>query len=94
MIENKNEEQSKQKLEFKYNRRCKLFCKRFKGNEYFLKADEGVIDQNDSNYIYLTSVNGVINLKNYRMIEISSEFGKYNINNYDTIFSKCNNYLP
>ena len=59
-----------------------------KGNEYFLKANEGTIDQNDSNYIFLTSVKAIINLKNYKLIEISSDFGKYNINNYDTIFSK------
>tara|TARA_Y100000816_G_scaffold271598_1_gene236277 strand:+ start:2462 stop:3064 length:603 start_codon:yes stop_codon:yes gene_type:complete len=59
-----------------------------KGNEYFLKASEGTIDQNDSNFIFLTSVKAVIKLKNYQLIEISSDFGKYNINNYDTIFSK------
>ena len=59
-----------------------------KGNEYFLKAGEGTIDQNQSNYIFLKSVKGIINLKDYKLIEISSDFGKYNINNYDTIFSK------
>ena len=59
-----------------------------KGNEYFLKASEGTIDQNESNFIFLKSVNAIINLKNYKLIEISSDFGKYNINNYDTIFSK------
>ena len=59
-----------------------------KGNEYFLKASEGTIDQNDSNFIFLKSVKANINLKNYKLIEISSDFGKYNINNYDTIFSK------
>ena len=59
-----------------------------KGNQYFLKADEGTIDQNESNYIFLKSVKANINLKNYKLIEISSDFGKYNINNYDTIFSK------
>ncbi len=59
-----------------------------KGNEYFLKAGKGVIDQNNSNYIFLTSVEAIINLKNYKLIEIASDFGKYNINNYDTIFSK------
>ena len=59
-----------------------------KGNEYFLKAVEGTIDQNESNYIFLKSVKAVINLKNSKLIEISSDFGKYNINNYDTIFSK------
>ena len=59
-----------------------------KGNEYYLKAGEGTIDQNDSNYIFLKSVKATINLKDYKLIEISSDFGKYNINNYDTIFSK------
>jgi len=59
-----------------------------KGNEYNLKASEGIIDQKESNYIFLTSVNGIIDLKNYNLIEISSEFGKYNVTNYDTIFSK------
>ncbi len=59
-----------------------------KGNEYFVKASEGTIDQNESNFIFLKSVNSIINLKNYKLIEISSDFGKYNINNYDTIFSK------
>ena len=41
-----------------------------KGNEYFLKAGEGTIDQNQSNYIFLKSVKGVINLKDYELIEI------------------------
>ena len=58
------------------------------GNEYFLKASEGTIDQNESNYIFLKTVKAIIKLKNYRSIEISSDFGKYNVNNYDTIFSK------
>ena len=59
-----------------------------KGNEYRLEASEGVIDQKENNYIFLTTVKGVINLIDYNLIEISSDFGKYNINNYDTIFSK------
>ena len=59
-----------------------------KGNEYFLNAAEGAIDQNESNYIFLKSVKANINLKNYKLIEILSDFGKYDINNYDTIFSK------
>ena len=63
-------------------------AKDVKGNEYFLKANEGIIDQNESNYIFLKSVKANIKLENYKFIEISSDFGKYNINNYDTIFSK------
>ena len=59
-----------------------------RGNEYLLKAGEGTIDQNESNFIFLKSVKAIINLKNYKLIEISSDFGKYDINNYDTIFSK------
>ena len=59
-----------------------------KGNEYFLKASEGTIDQSESDYIFLKSVNAIVNLKDYKIIEISSDFGKYNIKNYDTIFSK------
>ena len=63
-------------------------AKDLKGNEYFLKANEGIIDQNMSNFIFLKSVAAIINLKDYKSVEISSDFGKYNINNYDTIFSK------
>ena len=59
-----------------------------KGNEYFLKASEGTIDQNESNFIFLKSVKAIINLKDLKLVEISSDFGKYNIKNYDTIFSK------
>ena len=59
-----------------------------KGNEYFVKASEGTIDQNYDNFIFLKSVNATINLENYKLIEISSDFGKYNTDNYDTIFSK------
>ena len=59
-----------------------------KGNEYKLEAAEGVIDQKESNYIFLTTVKGSISLNDYNLIEILSDSGKYNINNYDTIFSK------
>ena len=59
-----------------------------RGNEYNLKAAEGIIDQKQDNIIFLTTVKGIINLNDYNLIEISSDFGKYNINNYDTIFSK------
>ena len=63
-------------------------AKDVKGNEYFLKANEGIIDQNESNFIFLKSVKAIINLKDLKLVEISSDFGKYNIKNYDTIFSK------
>ena len=58
------------------------------GNEYILKASEGIIDQNNTNIIYLTSIKAIIELKDYNSIDISSNFGKYSIDNFDTIFSK------
>ena len=63
-------------------------AKDIKGNEYFLKANEGIIDQKESNFIFLKSVKAIMNLKDLKLVEISSDFGKYNIKNYDTIFSK------
>ena len=57
-------------------------------NLYILKASEGIIDQNNSNIIYLTTIDAVIKLRDYNSIDISSNFGKYNIYNFDTIFSK------
>ena len=58
------------------------------GNEYILRASEGIIDQNNSDVIYLTTIDAVIKLKDYNTIDISSNFGKYSIYNFDTIFSK------
>ncbi len=58
------------------------------GNEYTLNSSEGIIDQNNTNIIYLTSIKASIELKDYNSINISSKFGKYNIDNFDTIFSK------
>ena len=89
LIEKKNTELVEEKIEnANIIQDVSYSAKDTKGNEYFLEAREGTIDQNQSNYIFLKSVKGVINLKDYELIEISSNFGKYNINNYDTIFSK------
>ena len=55
------------------------------GKEYTLKSSEGIIDQNNTNIIYLTSIKASIELKDYNSINISSKFGKYNIDNFDTI---------
>ena len=94
LIEKKNIEIAEEKIESSnIIEDVSYSAKDTKGNEYFLNAGEGTIDQNDSNYIFLKSVKAIINLKNYKLIEISSDFGKYNINNYDTIFKKCNNNL-
>ena len=89
LIEKKNIELIEEKIESSnIIQDVSYSAKDTKGNEYFLKANEGTIDQNQSNFIFLKSVKGIINLKDYELIEISSNFGKYNINNYDTIFSK------
>ena len=89
LIEEKNIELVEEKIESSnIIQDVSYSAKDAKGNEYFLKASEGTIDQNQSNFIFLKSVEAIINLKDYELIEISSNFGKYNINNYDTIFSK------
>ena len=88
-IENENQKDLDEKIEsFNTIEDVSYSAKDTKGNEYFLKASEGTIDQNESNFIFLKDVNATIKLKDYRLIEISSDFGKYNIKNYDTIFSK------
>ena len=89
IIENENSKINEERIESSnVIEEVSYSAKDTKGNEYFLKADQGTIDQKESNYIFLKSVKAKINLKNYQLIEISSDFGKYNINNYDTIFSK------
>ena len=52
------------------------------GNEYTLKSSEGIIDQNNTNIIYLTSIKAIIELEGYNSIDISSKFGKYSIDNF------------
>jgi|TARA_Y100000389_G_C17312672_1_gene438811 hypothetical protein len=66
----------------------KYSSKDSKGNQYIITADEGEIDINNSNIIFLKNVNGIIKLKNANKILISSDFGKYNTINFDTIFSQ------
>ena len=60
-----------------------------KGNEYTILAEEGEIQLNNSDVIFLKNVTAYIKLiKNNELITIISNFGKYNTVNYDTIFSK------
>ncbi len=67
----------------------KYSSKDLKGNEYTITADEGEIDINNTNIIFLKNVIAYIRLiKNNEIIKISSNFGKYNTISYDTIFSK------
>ena len=67
----------------------KYSSKDLKGNEYIILAEEGEIDLNNSDIIFLKNVQANINLfKKNETIKIKSKFGKYNTVNYDTIFSK------
>ena len=67
----------------------KYSSKDLKGNEYIITADEGEIDINNSDIIFLKNVTAYIKLiKKNEIIIISSDFGKYNTVTYDTIFSK------
>ena len=60
-----------------------------KGNEYIILADEGEIDLNNSDIIFLKEVKAFINLiKKNEMITVVSDFGKYNTVSNDTIFSQ------
>ena len=67
----------------------KYSSKDLKGNEYIIFADEGEIDLDNSEIIFLKNVKAFINLiENDETITIVSDFGKYNTINYDTIFSQ------
>ena len=67
----------------------KYSSKDLKGNEYIILADEGEIDLDNSDIIFLENVKAFINLiENDETITIVSDFGKYNTINYDTIFSQ------
>ncbi len=67
----------------------KYSSKDLRGNEYIIFADEGEIDLNKSEVIFLKDVKAFINLiDNNETITVVSNFGKYNTINFDTIFSK------
>jgi len=67
----------------------KYASKDLKGNEYIILADEGEIDLDNSDIIFLKNVKAFINLiEKNETITVVSDFGKYNTINYDTIFSQ------
>ena len=67
----------------------KYSSKDLKGNEYIILADEGEIDLDNSDVIFLKNVKALINLiEKNETITVVSDFGKYNTINYDTIFSQ------
>ena len=67
----------------------KYSSKDLKGNEYIILADEGEIDLDNSDIIFLKNVKAFINLiEKNETVTVISDFGKYNTINYDTIFSQ------
>ena len=67
----------------------KYSSKDLKGNEYIILADEGEIDLDNNDIIFLKNVKAFINLiEKNEAIRVVSDFGKYNTINYDTIFSQ------
>ena len=67
----------------------KYSSKDLKNNEYIILAEEGEIDLNNQNVIFLKNVTAFIKMiKKNETIKIISNYGKYNTVNYDTIFSK------
>jgi lipopolysaccharide export system protein LptA len=67
----------------------KYASKDLRGNEYIILADEGEIDLDNSDIIFLKNVKAFINLiEKNETITVVSDFGKYNTINYDTIFSQ------
>ena len=66
----------------------KYSSKDLKGNEYILLANEGEVDLDNNDIIFLKDVTAYIKImKNNEIITIISSYGKYNTINYDTIFS-------
>ena len=58
------------------------------GNKYMIFAEQGEIDVNNNNIIFLKKVRASVELKDSSRVLISSDYAKYNIINFDTIFSK------
>ena len=82
-VEEENSTNSNIIKEIKYS------SKDLKGNEYIILADEGEIDLDNSDIIFLKTVKAFINLiEKNETITVVSDFGKYNTINYDTIFSQ------
>ena len=86
-----NEKKIEEEILYNSNiiKNIKYSSKDLKGNKYTIFANEGEIDLNNSDLIYLSGVTAIIELKDKNeIINISSNFGKYNSLNFDTIFSK------
>lgn len=58
------------------------------GNEYKINAEQGEIEYNKENIIFLTNVKAIITLEDNEKIYVKSDYGKYDTISFDTIFSK------
>ena len=64
----------------------KYFSKDMKGNTYLIEAENGVMDENNKDIIYLKNVRAKINFDEKKLITISSLRAIYNVSNFDTEF--------
>ncbi len=64
----------------------KYFSKDLEGNTYLIEAQNGIIDENNKDIIYLKDVRAKINFDKKKLITISSLRAIYNISNFDTEF--------
>ena len=64
------------------------FSKDIKGNTYLIEAENGIMDQNNQDIIYLKDVKAKINFDKKKIVTINSKRAIYNISNFDTEFLK------
>ena len=64
----------------------KYFSKDVKGNTYLIEAENGVMDENNKDIIYLKNVRAKINFDEEKLITVSSLRAIYNVSNFDTEF--------
>ena len=62
------------------------FSKDIKGNTYLIEAENGIMDQNNQDIIYLKDVKAKINFDKKKIVTINSKRAIYNISNFDTEF--------
>lgn len=62
------------------------FSKDIKGNTYLIEAENGIMDQNNQDIIYLKDVKAKINFDKKKIVTINSKKAIYNISNFDTEF--------
>ena len=64
----------------------RYFSRDLEGNTYLIEAENGVMDEDNKDIIYLKNVKAKINFDKKKLIIISSSRAIYNVNNFDTEF--------